>query len=1292
MPEAVAAAAVEAIFAEAFIALTAAEIAAATALVQQVAFTAASLSYSSYSKKQQQRKARNSYNNSLQDREQMLVTAIAPRRVVYGRDKVSGPITYWESTGTNKEFLHLIIPLAAHECDAIETIYFNDVALPEPDVNGDIVSGEFCQITYKFEQESHTPSAGGVVTLAYNASGIISALSGTTEFPVSVTGYGHTAGSNQVTGLPTGVGSILISYDRPLPVPSVRIKRYLGGAAQVAAPDLVAASAGGWTNAHVGKGICYLYVRLRYDIEVFGQVGLPNISAIVRGKKVFDPRSNTTAWTENAALIAADRLRDAEFGLAATLAQIPSTELTAAANVCDEPVQLNLAGATQPRYTFSGSFTTDAPAQDSLGDLAAAMAGSIVWSQGRWLVRPGIYRTPAPAIGPDDLANESIAITPKASRSALFNAVRVSYRDPAQNWAEVQAPLVTNPTYQAQDGGLQMVQDLRLPMACDALRAQRLGKIMLERARQAMAVSITTNLRAYDLAPTDTVPLALERYGWGSGKVFEVEERTWGGGLEINYLLRESAPEIYAWNYGEATTVDLAPNTELPSPYTAPAAPTGLAVDSGLAHTVRLSDGTVISRALVTWAASTEQFVLDGGSVQVEWKPAEASTWQPAEALRGAATSVYVSPIPDGRPITLRARFSNASGRSSPWQYAAHTAERRAAILPLAGALWVVGTSGVQGAPPIQFTPVTPDPESAIILNQGPDGQSQAIWQCTSIDGPVDGDGGWNTSEFAINPLQPYRFEQWVYLAGNTSGDVFMGCGLSTVENLAGGVNANPYFVGLSRASLQLGRWYLMVGYVYPSGYTGPPVTNGGVWDGVTGQKIAAGTDFKWRAGQATTWQRSFMFYASPGAEQYYSQPIVRLLDGSEPGISGILSAAALGRATAAIADAAAALAAASAAQATADGKIDTFWQPTAPGTAAEGDIWFDTDDGAKQYRYTSGAWVLAADTRIAQAIIDAADAKATADGKIDTFWQPTAPGTAAEGDIWFDTDDGAKQYRYTSGAWVLAADTRIGQAISAASDAQATADGKVTTFWQASAPGASAEGDLWFDTDDGAKQYRYTSGAWVLAADTRIGQAISDASDAQATADGKVTTFVQDATPTPEGVGDLWFRPADGYKAARWSGSAWVAWQVGTDAIAPNTATEVYANTPGAAVTVTGLMHTPRGFNSGWTTLLASITFTPGASGVANVFFDGSGELTSPTGDAVEWSIQDQGGAWDGWKTVFASPPGASLFKFGMGTTRKFSVTGGVSYTIAAYASKLNAGDTFTVKNHELRVEVIKL
>lgn len=47
------------------------------------------------------------------------------------------------------------------------------------------------------------------------------------------------------------------------------------------------------------------------------------------------------------------------------------------------------------------------------------------------------------------------------------------------------------------------------------------------------------------------------------------------------------------------------------------------------------------------------------------------------------------------------------------------------------------------------------------------------------------------------------------------------------------------------------------------------------------------------------------------------------------------------------------------------------------------------------------------------QALADAATAQSTADGKIESFYQTTAPISASEGDIWFDIDDGNKIYTY---------------------------------------------------------------------------------------------------------------------------------------------------------------------------------------------------------------------------------------------------------------------------------------
>lgn len=227
--------------------------------------------------------------------------------------------------------------------------------------------------------------------------------------------------------------------------------------------------------------------------------------------------------------------------------------------------------------------------------------------------------------------------------------------------------------------------------------------------------------------------------------------------------------------------------------------------------------------------------------------------------------------------------------------------------------------------------------------------------------------------------------------------------------------------------------------------------------------------------------------------------------------------------------------------------KINIFKQDGIPTSISTGDLWFDTNDKNKLYRAGSagadeiagGEWEAVRDTDIAQAISDAADAatdaataiadaaeaKGIADGKVTTFYQAEAPTAEGTGDLWLDTDDD-RLYRWSGSAWVEIQDTDIAQAISDASDAQNTADGKIVTFAQDAAPTAEGTGDFWIDTNDGNKIYRWSGSAWVAVDDTR-----------------KITVFAQDAIPTSLAVGDLWFDTNDDNKP-------YIAESVGADEI----------------------------------------------------------------------------------------------------------------------------------------------
>ena len=74
------------------------------------------------------------------------------------------------------------------------------------------------------------------------------------------------------------------------------------GAAGQLANTHVTTNAAAWTSDCTLSGIAYLVVELDYDIDVFDN-GIPNVSAVVRGRSdVYDPRTDSTGWTENVAL------------------------------------------------------------------------------------------------------------------------------------------------------------------------------------------------------------------------------------------------------------------------------------------------------------------------------------------------------------------------------------------------------------------------------------------------------------------------------------------------------------------------------------------------------------------------------------------------------------------------------------------------------------------------------------------------------------------------------------------------------------------------------------------------------------------------------------------------------------------------------------------------------------------------------------------------------------------------------------------------------------------------------
>ena len=326
------------------------------------------------------------------------------------------------------------------------------------------------------------------------------------------------------------------------------------------------------TTSHRLRNIAYLYAFLKYDQDVYAN-GLPNIVATILGKKVYDPRSETTAYSNNAALCIRDYISNSTYGLGASDAEIDDDSFIAAANICDENVALkepNEFGATvyEKRYTINGVVDTGKQPREILNDMLTACSGTIYYSNGKWHLKVGSYITPTTTLTNDDLRG-SIKIQTRNSGQDQFNAVKGIFVSPDNNWQPTDYPQVTSSTFETEDGGDRKYLDLTLPYTTSVSTAQRLAKQVLYRNREQIVVTLPCKLTAFQYEVGDTVQVTNERFGW-TNKVFEVVSWNFafeGEELGVDLVLKETSSNIYAWN----ETVDEADftfnNTSLPSAF-----------------------------------------------------------------------------------------------------------------------------------------------------------------------------------------------------------------------------------------------------------------------------------------------------------------------------------------------------------------------------------------------------------------------------------------------------------------------------------------------------------------------------------------------------------------------------------------------------------------------------------------------------------------------------------------------------------------------------------------------------
>jgi len=431
----------------------------------------------------------------------------------------------------------------------------------------------------------------------------------------------------------------------------VRIKQYYGTDGQTADADLMSETAsltdGRWTSNHRLRGIAYLYVRFKYNADVFPN-GTPVVSATIRGRKVYDPRTGLTVFSNNPALCMRDYLT-APFGFAQPSSRISDTQVTTAANICDELVDGN------KRYTCDGSFVTSFAPNQVLSDLLTSMGGLLWYSQGKWRMKAAKYVTPTVTLDESDLRS-GINLSTRHSRRANFNTVKGTFKGPESDWQEADYPAITDSVYLTADNNIVSTLDFPLPYTTSSVTAQRIANIALRRNREQLTFSASFGLAALAVEVGDFVYINNSRFGW-TNKPFEVTNWSFGLveglDLQIQMTLREISPEVF-------TNVDPSifenNNTNLPSAFYTE--PLGLSLSSEVRIVNENVNDVIIVSVSATQPVNVER-------VEVQYKRSVDSIWNVAGV--GDLGSYEIVAVDSTALYDIRVRSYSYLGVKSDW-------------------------------------------------------------------------------------------------------------------------------------------------------------------------------------------------------------------------------------------------------------------------------------------------------------------------------------------------------------------------------------------------------------------------------------------------------------------------------------------------------------------------------------------------------------------------------------------------------------------------------------------------
>lgn len=298
---------------------------------------------------------------------------------------------------------------------------------------------------------------------------------------------------------------------------------------------------GRWTSAHRGKGVAKLYVKFKLTDEIISG-GLPKMCAVVKGKRVYDYRTETTAYSNNAALCFWDYMltsrSDGGYGLEDI--EVDEAHIAAEANICDEDVE-TIAG-TEKRYCIDGVVDTGAGPDLIREELLLAMAGDYAEIGPKVYAYAGAWRPTVAQLSESDVVS-NISYRSFGTNGKYVNEVRGVFISEDDLWQPMEFP-----AQRVMEDEEPQTADLEFKFTKSGAAAQRIARIFLNRTRAEKSLTWPMNINGLQRKPFENVTISQTLYPHLSNYAFSIRGWTLTDQCDVTLQLVEESPDFYDWD------------------------------------------------------------------------------------------------------------------------------------------------------------------------------------------------------------------------------------------------------------------------------------------------------------------------------------------------------------------------------------------------------------------------------------------------------------------------------------------------------------------------------------------------------------------------------------------------------------------------------------------------------------------------------------------------------------------------------------------------------------------------